>query len=99
MNRAGRSRAAAVLVGLLLAALAACGKKGPPLPPLRPVPGAVADLTARRLGSEVHLAFKPPAANQDGSRPADVARIEVFALSVDEPRAADPRAVLDRGER
>ncbi|HXH07027.1 MAG TPA: hypothetical protein VNI83_10600, partial [Vicinamibacterales bacterium] len=101
MSRAGTSGARVRLVGgaLALAALSACGKKGPPLPPLRPVPGAVTDLSARRLASEVHLACTPPAANQDGSRPADVARVEVFALSVPEPRAADPRLVVDRGER
>jgi hypothetical protein len=65
----------------LVAVLAApaCGKKGPPLPPLLRLPAAVSDLTARRIGRDVTLRFTVPAANTDGSRPADLARIEIYA--------------------
>ena len=67
-----------------LAALApGCGKKGPPLPPLRPVPAAVETLTARRLGDTVRLEFAIPDKNLDGSRPVDLTRIEVYGLTVD----------------
>jgi len=64
-------------------ALGACGKKGPPVAPLRPVPAALATLTARRLGDTVRLTFTIPAANADKSAPADLERIEVYGLTID----------------
>ena len=67
--------------GAVLACLAvACGKKGPPLPPLMRVPVAPAELTAERRGSEVDVRVRTPVANTDGSRPADIARVDVYAL-------------------
>jgi hypothetical protein len=76
-------RALGLVAGLagLLAIGPACGKKGPPLAPLLRLPAAVEDFAGRRLGSTAYLRFKIPAANQDGSRPADIGRIEVYAIS------------------
>ena len=51
----------------------ACGKKGPPLPPLVKLPVAPLDLAAERRGSTVDLQFTVPSVNTDGSRPANVA--------------------------
>lgn len=69
---------------LVLAVLApGCGKKGPPLPPLRPVPAALEKLSARRLGDTVRLEFTIPDRNQDGSRPADLTRVEIYGLTID----------------
>ncbi len=69
---------------LVLAVLAAgCGKKGPPLPPLRPVPAAIEKLSARRLGETVRLEFTIPDRNRDGSRPADLTRVEIYGLTID----------------
>jgi hypothetical protein len=65
----------------------ACGKKGPPLAPLRIAPAAVTQLAARRMADRVVLRFGLPARNDDNSTPADVARVDVHALSV--ARAAD----------
>ena len=71
-----------VFVVLLAAALAAgCGKKGPPLPPLLKLPAPPADLTAERRGSKVDLQFTVPGANTDGTRPANVERVEVYAFT------------------
>jgi hypothetical protein len=70
---------------LLLApafACAGCGQKGPPLAPLRRVPAALQDFTARRTAGTVRLVFTPPAANTDGSTPADLGRVDVYALTV-----------------
>jgi hypothetical protein len=70
-------------VFVLPLAAAACGSKGPPLAPLRPVPAAVSNITAARLGDDLTLQFAIPTANADGTTPADVARVDVFALTGD----------------
>jgi hypothetical protein len=59
---------------------AACGQKGPPLPPLvlSPAPPVV---TADRRGSTIEIGFTVPSANSDGSRPANIARIDIFAIN------------------
>jgi hypothetical protein len=64
-----------------MAALAAfaCGKRGNPLPPLRPVPTRILDASAVRAGDRVTITFTVPAANVDGTTPAAVTRIDVFA--------------------
>jgi len=59
----------------------ACGKKGPPLAPLRPVPAAVADVAATRLGETVQVQFTLPSANGDGTQPADLAYVDVYAVT------------------
>lgn len=60
--------------------LAGCGKKGPPLPPLIKLPVAPADFTATRRGDTVEIQFTVPASNTDNTRPANVERVEVYAL-------------------
>ena len=68
----------------LLAALlvmTACGKKGPPLPPLVRLPQAPSELTATRRGDTVDLELNVPSVNTDGSRPANVTRVDVYAFS------------------
>ena len=67
---------------LVAAALAAgCGKKGPPLPPLVKLPAPPADFTAQRRGSKVDLQFTVPSANTDGTRPANVERVDVYGFT------------------
>lgn len=65
-------------VALVVLAAAACGKKGNPLPPLRPVPQRVADAAAERRASEVTLRFTVPAANLDGTTPVAIDHVDVF---------------------
>jgi hypothetical protein len=60
---------------------AACGSKGAPLAPLRPVPAQISDLRAGRLDDTVSLAFTVPTGNADNTRPADLSRVDVFAVS------------------
>jgi hypothetical protein len=69
--------------GALVVALAAvaCGKKGPPLPPLVRLPSAPADFAAERRGATVDLQFTVPAANTDNSRPANLRRVDVYAIT------------------
>jgi hypothetical protein len=78
-----RPVSAIILSCVTIAGLAVpgCGKKGPPLAPFVRVPAKVADLAARRQGDVVALTCTVPAANLDGTRPADIARLEVFAYT------------------
>ena len=80
-----------LLVGLVvLGQLWSCGKKGPPLAPFVRVPAPVTDFAVRRLGDEVHVGFTLPTENQDGTAPADLVRVDVYAMTI------QPRLPLDR---
>ncbi len=68
-----------VICGLLSAA---CGKVGPPLPPLRLAPSAVTDVVAVRAGNEVRFTFVLPTRNENGPGPIDLGRIEIYAGTV-----------------
>ena len=72
----GRGARLLALSGLV-AAVVGCGKKGPPLTPYVRIPAAIEAAEARRVGDEVYVTFAAPAQNVDGSKPADVRRIEV----------------------
>lgn len=66
---------------LLLLAFFGCGKKGPPLAPLRVAPARIEDLTVAKTGDEVRAQFTIPAANVDQSKPADIVSVELYAIS------------------
>lgn len=70
-----------VIAGLIIVA-PACGKRGPPLPPLRPAPSAVADLSVTRRADNVTIRFTMPTTNQDGSEPLLLDRVDVFAMTL-----------------
>jgi hypothetical protein len=63
----------------------ACGKKGNPLPPLQRIPSAPADLAVTRFDDHVYVRFTVPALNIDGAGPADVARVELYAMTLEQP--------------
>lgn len=95
MTRHQGSRFVVGLSALLLAAaLAACGIRGRPLPPLIILPAAVTDLSAVRLGDEVQLELTVPEANADGSQPPDIERIDIYAVTT-RPDADGAPLVLD----
>ena len=77
----GRRWRAGVLLGLLVVCMAACGKRGAPLPPLPRVPGGISTFTAVRRGDAVDLAVLVPTANAGGDQPADIARVDVYAVT------------------
>lgn len=68
-------------VVLLLPVFSGCGKKGPPVVPLRPVPEPVADLVARRMDSDVYLRMTIPTRNVGGTAPADIERLEIYGYT------------------
>jgi hypothetical protein len=76
------ARRGAAVAGLVLvtAVMAACGKRGDPLPPLRPVPARIADLRATRTAAGVTVTLTVPTANTDGTTPVAVDRIEIYSV-------------------
>lgn len=70
-------------------ALAACGKKGPPLPPLNLAPEAPQSVAARRLGDTVYVQFAVPNKSLTGRGPFSVDHLEVFAATI-EPGGPTP---------
>jgi predicted small lipoprotein YifL len=70
-----------LIVVVVVLAMTACGKKGGPLPPLVRMPRPPAELTATRRGDMVDLRFNVPDANTDGSRPANVQRVDIYAFT------------------
>lgn len=83
-SRFDQRRARRLVTACLLAAsmAAACGKKGNPLPPLRPVPARIADLSAVRTRDRITLRFTVPAANLDGTTPAAIDRVDIYRVIV-----------------
>lgn len=90
-------RPRALLLVLVAVPFIACGVKGPPLPPLVRVPVAPKDLIAERRGDRVDLRFVVPAENTDGSRPANIERVDVYALTG--PTNVSDEILLKRGTR
>jgi predicted small lipoprotein YifL len=70
-----------LVVVAILATMAGCGKKGPPLPPLHVAPNRIEDLTVAKTGEEVRAQFTIPAINADQSKPADIVAVELYAMS------------------
>ena len=73
------ARVATVLC--LVAAAIGCGKKGPPLPPIVHIPASVDQVATRRVGSDVVVTMTVPAENIDKTKPADLAKIDVYAYT------------------
>ena len=75
-----------------------CGVKGPPLAPLVVVPIPVTEQEIRRFGGEVRLGFTLPTRNQDGTEPADLARVDVYAMTTQPRLQPDRRLDLEEFE-
>jgi len=72
--------------------MAGCGKKGPPLAPFARVPRGATGLVVSRTGDVVSITFTIPSANVDESKPADIGRVDVYAVTVMDPNdVRDPR--------
>ncbi len=67
----------------------ACGRKGPPLAPIVYLPRAVTEFAAKRVENEVVVQFTVPTLNTDGSGPADLRRVEVYAHTGPLPAPTD----------
>ena len=95
MSAAGRRACSLLLVWASVAA--GCGKKGPPMPPLLILPAPPAEFVAARRGGSVDVRFAIPRANADGSEPADLSRVDVYALTG--PGTPLPDDIIGRGTK
>ena len=93
----GGSTGTVLPIVIAIALAIGCGQKGPPLPPLVLTPAAPADLVAERRGTMVDIRFSVPAANTDGSRPANVSRVDVYAFTG--PATVAENEILKLGSR
>jgi hypothetical protein len=82
-----RHRAPVVLIAIAVVA-GSCGRKGPPLAPLRLVPAAPADASVQRLAGDVVIRFVLPARNLTGEGRVDLDHVEIYAVT------AAPGAVI-----
>ena len=97
MIRARRLRGTVLALACAALAIAACGKKGPPLPPLVLLPTPPGEFSAARRGPRVDLSFRVPNANTDRSTPADLAQVDIYAWTVPAPVSAEE--VVRQGTR
>jgi hypothetical protein len=94
-----RARAVALtaIAGSLVVS-AACGKKGPPLAPLRLVPVAATDVAAQRSAEQVELHFTLPTANLNGPGKVDLDHVEIYAMTIAAGAVTPPnRELLAKG--
>jgi len=91
------SRRSTTLFVISLAMLAplGCGKKGPPLAPFVRVPSPMTDLVIQRIGDTVWVGFSLPTQNQDGTQPADLERVDIYAMTVQPHIPADRMLELE----
>jgi hypothetical protein len=83
-----------ILLVAIAVACVGCGKKGPPLAPFVRVPALVTAVTPQRIGNDVYLSFKVPDTNADGQKPADIAAVDVYAVtSTTAPATEEQREV------
>ncbi|SVE00889.1 uncharacterized protein METZ01_LOCUS453743, partial [marine metagenome] len=72
----------------------ACGMRGPPLAPLVIVPAQIFNFSAERFEDDVYIRVEIPEANEDGSEPAELDRVEIYALTT-QPEEDQPQLSLD----
>lgn len=79
------------MLALLLVPIAACGKKGDPLPPLPRGAAPVSDLALEQEGADAVLTFSYPDRLMNGEPLRDVASIEIYRAVDPSPAVAPPR--------
>jgi hypothetical protein len=89
-----RRAATAVLLVLTPLALAACGKKGDPVPPARAIPQTVTDLSLRQRGDRVLLEFTHPKTTAAGLPLTGLDSVTLLELTKPAPAEGQPVVVL-----
>jgi predicted small lipoprotein YifL len=70
------------LLFVCVATAAACGMKGPPLPPLQRIPAAADNVVVSRFDRDVFISFKVPSTNIEGIGTATIDRVEVYGITL-----------------
>src|SRR5258708_21933289 len=93
-------RSAWLFLGLGVSAVA-CGKKGPPLPPLRHNPMPVTDVHVGQQGSDLVVSYQVPTTSIDATSVDEVEAELLIAAGAgkDGKKVAAPRVVAKPGER
>ena len=95
MSRGGRGLAPCL--GLALLALAACGRKGPPVAPELRAPQRVADLDATVRDTAIELSWTPPHRREDRTPIRDLS-VTTRIFRLEDSGAGEPKtAILARG--
>jgi hypothetical protein len=93
----GRALAPLLVAVLVVAALGACGRKGPPVAPERRVPQPVGDLRGFIREGAIELAWSVPGRRVDNSRLTDPGVARLFR--VDDAGQGDPKPALLTADR
>ncbi len=96
MPTSSRTLRAALLAAALFPA--ACGKKGPPLPPFRPLPFPVSGLEIGQRGEQMIVSYRAPSATADG-RALETVEVELVFTGEKGRRLARQRLRVAPGER
>ena len=88
----GRGRRLAACLGLAALALAACGKKAPPVAPEHRAPQPVADLAGAVHEETIVLAWTPPSRRADNTRIRDFTLMRIFR--VEDGGTGDPKSAM-----
>jgi len=88
----GRGRRLAASLALSALAIAACGKKAPPVAPEQRAPQAVADLTAAVGEAAITLSWTPPTRRADNTRLRDFMLMRIFRA--EDSGAGEPRSAM-----
>ena len=94
-----RKLASFCLLGAVVLLCVACGKRGDPLPPLRPVPAPVAHIFIAQRGETVHLEWISPTRNLDGSTGVNLEKVEILRriIEIPPPPPVAPPPTLEPG--
>ena len=93
----GLFRLVRLFMGLLCVfAHIACGQKGPPLAPIVLLPRPVSEVVVKRIENDIVFSSTVPTLNTDGSGPADLRKVEVYAHTgpLPSPRTSSNTATL-----
>ena len=68
------------MAAILSVALSACGKKGPPRPPIRIEPTSVQNLTLRQIGPDVIASFALRSPGEEAGPPSGSTRVRLMRM-------------------
>ena len=93
-----RRRALGPCLGLVLLALAACGRKGPPVAPELRAPRAIVDLAGAVHASAIEISWTQPDHRVDNTRLRDPG-LTTRIFRADDDGSGDPKAAMLVGDR